>query len=202
MSKIITIGGAPAAGKSTVSGRFSEKLCNLSTNDSDNFFYIGTDLIREILRSYMGKEEYPEIYLKGITAADLAPDGVENKDIWGFQTQAEFMQPAVTSLIKRVIYERRSVIVEGIHIFPNLIDKFDEGQIVNVVLTVKDKEQLRSQMLSQGLDRSKQKLDNIHRAVAFQEWLISEAEKNDTKVILNEYNLLDKTVEKIVDLVS
>jgi 2-phosphoglycerate kinase len=192
-STIIMISGSPAAGKSTLGGLLAKEL--------GYFLLIGTDTIREILRNYIPEEDNPALYLKAIVAGDLAPDTETEPLTWGFREQSQSLQKGVIASVNRAITESKDLIIEGIHLPPGIInyDEFD-AYIHHVILTVESEEQLRQQMIAQGSERAEGKIKNIHRALAYQDYLVKKASETKCHVVLNEFGNPQKAVKEVLDL--
>jgi 2-phosphoglycerate kinase len=191
MNRIILITGAPAVGKSTISKLVAENYPGIS--------YIGTDLIREILRAYITPEVNPDLHTKAILAsqASLEKGG---SPIQGFINQANSLKDAINAILKRAIREDTSIIFEGIHLFPGGIDldEIKDFHLTHIVLKVASEEQHLTQMNLQGSVRNQGKLENLPLARKFQEYLIELSSKYNSITVENEFNKQAETAKKIM----
>jgi 2-phosphoglycerate kinase len=107
-NKIILIGGTAGTGKTTLAKEISYSM-NLTHR-------LGTGFIREILKSYLTKEQFPELY-----SYTFRPENSENlkRD---FKKQARMVCKAVNSSIKRAHEEGTSIVIEGNHLLPEYLE--------------------------------------------------------------------------------
>ena len=179
------IAGAPGSGKSTLALALAKKL--------GIHQLIGTDTIREVLRSCINADKCPTLHTSAILACDLAPKG-SDKMTWGFERQAIDVKPGIDAVIKRAEKEGKDLILEGIHLLPGLY-KIDDNTL-HILLTVPDEEQHLKQLIGQGNSRSTYKVDNFRKARAFQDYLSNKAREHDVLIIKNV--TLKKTIDDIV----
>lgn len=114
---IVLIGGGTGVGKTTV-GVALANLLRVSRVAS-------TDEIRQVMRLMISSELMPELQVSSYAAweaipvpADEAPDPV----IYGFREQAARVSVGVRATIARAIDENVSLIVDGVHLMPDLLE--------------------------------------------------------------------------------
>ncbi|MDE2999192.1 MAG: hypothetical protein OXU79_08975 [Gemmatimonadota bacterium] len=114
---IVLIGGGTGVGKTTV-GVALANLLRVSRVAS-------TDEIRQVMRLMISSDLMPELQVSSYTAweaipapADEAPDPV----IYGFREQAARVSVGVRATIARAIDENVSLIVDGVHLMPDLLE--------------------------------------------------------------------------------
>lgn len=114
---IVLIGGGTGVGKTTV-GVALANLLRVSRVAS-------TDEIRQVMRLMISSDLMPELQVSSYAAweaipvpADEAPDPV----IYGFREQAARVSVGVRATIARAIDENVSLIVDGVHLMPDLIE--------------------------------------------------------------------------------
>jgi len=102
---LIVLGGAPGVGKSTISTRLAVRFGITRI--------VTTDTIREVLRGVIPPSVLPELHVSTYESVGTgsAPDEV-------FLRQAQVVGGALVSVTRRLLTERRSVIVEGVHLLP------------------------------------------------------------------------------------
>lgn len=174
--KVILITGAPGTGKSTIAMHLAKKM--------GIYQLIGTDTIREILRKCLPEKNFPSLHTSAILFCDQAPEN-EDKNIYGFQKQAEDVLVGVQAVIDRSIKENKDLIIEGIHLIPGLVKPKEDVEIINIVITVEDNDQHMKQLSGQGKNRSAYKIDNLSKARKFQDYLVIKAKENNIKIIVN-----------------
>jgi len=201
---IVLIGGITGSGKSTVSSELAFRL-NISRHQS-------TDMMREIIRSYLSPQMVPTLKYSSFEAwrglpgsADGTGPGLENRVITGFLSQFAAMKLALEATISRSIEEKQHLILEGVHVVPtelNLQTREREAVIIPVMLASMDKELLHKQLTRRGREikhqrsRYQEKIDDIW---GLQSWLLDEADKAGITIIEN-WSLED-TVRATLDLV-
>jgi len=189
---VILLGGSDGTGKSTI-GIELAKLMDISTQ-------IGTDMIREVMRSCVSEKMLPVLHTSAILAADLAPVHYRYPEIYGFIEQARQMKSAIESIIRRAIVEQRDVIIDGVHLLPGIL-QVDKAQVRlhHFIIIVSDPEEHKLRILGQGEHRSRYKIANFVRGRAFQQFLTEQAIQNGCHVIQNRE--LHETVQLIAGIV-
>jgi 2-phosphoglycerate kinase len=189
---VILLGGSDGTGKSTI-GIELAKLLDISTQ-------IGTDMIREVMRSCVSEKMLPVLHTSAILAADLAPVHYKYPEIYGFIEQARQMTGAIESIIRRAIVEQRDVIIDGVHLLPGIIQA-DKAKVRlhHFIIIVSDSEEHKLRILGQGEHRSRYKITNFVRGRAFQQYLTEQAIGNGCHVVQNRE--LRETVQLIAGIV-
>lgn len=167
--KFYFISGIPGSGKSTVSKKLAEAL--------GIYQVVSTDAIRAIVQRYHNKEEFPELFESSYNVYKHAPEGENNPVVWGFFRQAELMKPGVKGLFKREVAENQDLILEGVHLIPGYYHVPEGVEFHHILITVSDKEKYRKQILGQGIERSKEKINAADYCLEFQDYLIDCAKR-------------------------
>ena len=201
---IVLIGGITGSGKSTVSSELAFRL-NISRHQS-------TDMMREIIRSYLSPQMVPTLKYSSFEAwrglpgsADGTGPGLENRVITGFLSQFAAMKLALEATISRSIEEKQHLILEGVHVVPtelNLQTREREAVIIPVMLASMNKELLHKQLMRRSREKKHQSSryqENIDDIWGLQSWLLDEADKAGITIIEN-WSLED-TVRATLDLV-
>lgn len=107
----LIIGGVSGVGKSTLAERLALKL---------NARLESTDHLREALRTAYPAEFYPELHAHSYTAWQAIPHEKQRppRVFRGLLAQARLLEKAVQAVANRVSQERRSLILEGVHLIP------------------------------------------------------------------------------------
>ncbi len=178
---IILIGGASGTGKSTLSKNLSERL---------NIIHrVGTGFVREILRSQINMQDNP--YMFGFT---FEPCGFKDP-VEKFVKQSSYMKDAISACIDRAYDEGTSLIIEGAHIIPGLIQ---DKRISLTVLLYNPYLDLHFKMIN-GPTHFKRVISDDNFAISrkIQDWLLGKAEKYNVPVLesSNGAKVLDEAVK-------
>ncbi|MBY8996300.1 MAG: hypothetical protein KGD60_01115 [Candidatus Thorarchaeota archaeon] len=196
---IVILEGASATGKSLIA---LELMRDLTATR-----FISTDSVRQVLRSIMNEEKYPELFCHTYQAHTHRQAGPEHlvPAVRGFLAQCEIITPHIETMTKRIIAEGVIAVVEGVQIQPGTLQsispavievlinpdvkthramfagKHEKGKLTTVSddLTVRDKEFVATR--------------------AIQDYMIAIAEKKDVPIIaLTDY---DDARQEISDLI-
>jgi len=195
----ILIGGSTGTGKSTISMALGHRL---GINR-----IIGTDTIREIMRTILSPELEPALYNSSFQIGKIKTTFVHNKLIYSFEQQVRLVSEGVKSVLERGIKEGLTLIVNGVHIVPgfplNYKQYKDKCYIFEYILDVPDIEKhmqnfhTREEGSLRPAQRYTEKITNIRN---IQNYINSQAEDRNVKIIKNE-NFQD-TIETILNDIS
>jgi len=195
---VILIGGATGVGKSTIATQLAARLGIVRV--------VATDMIREVMRALFSKELMPTLYTSSFDAGtELREPGPRGDDrvIAGFREQADLVAVGLKALLDRAATEGLSVIVEGAHVVPGVLDVEpyrDRLVPVPAIVTVDDEELHRSHFAVESMDRRRQRhstgFDNIRKV---QKYIRSQALAHGVPVVRN-YSL-DQAIAAVIDLV-
>ena len=202
---IILIGGITGSGKSTVSSELAFRL-DISRHQS-------TDMMREIIRSYLSPQMVPTLKYSSFEAWRGLPGAVdetgtvsESQVVSGFLSQFSAMKLALESTIDRAIEERHHLILEGVHVVPrelNLDARQGDAVVIPIMLASMKKDLLRKQLKRRGGEKNNRQashyLENIDSIWDLQSWLLDGEDEAGTPIIENWY--LEDTVRAALDLV-
>jgi len=202
---IILIGGTTGSGKSTISSELAYRL-DISRHQS-------TDMMREIIRSYLSPQMVPTLGYSSFDAWRGLPDSVdgsrpaiENPVVTGFLSQFAAMKLALEATIDRAIEERHHLILEGVHVVPtelNLEVKEGDAVVIPIMLASMKKGSLNKQLKRRGREKSQLQashyLENLDDIWELQSWLLDEADKAGIAIVENWY--IEDTVRAALDLV-
>ena len=206
---LIMIGGAPGTGKSALATELAQRLEIVRTQS--------TDLLREVMRMMIPERLVPVLHRSSYDAWQALPqsgelqseadDLLEN----GYRAQAELLSVPCEAVIKRSLKEQTSLIIEGVHVQHELIDKIPEIDnviAIPITLAVLSREKLIDRFLGRGeqidsrrADRYLQNFDSIWR---LQSYLLSEADRLHTPIILNDNKdqVIRDVMSTVVDQLS
>lgn len=203
MPLILLIGGTSGSGKSTLSSELAYRL-DISRQQS-------TDMMREIIRSYLSPQMVPTLGFSSYEAwrglpgsSDGGGTAIENPVVNGFLSQFSAMKLALHATIDRAIEDRHHLILEGVHVVPSELDlevKTDEAIVIPIMLACMKKELLRKQLSRLGREKGRGQAthspENLDSIWDLQTWLLDEAEKAGVPVIENWY--IEDTVRAVLD---
>lgn len=205
---LVLLGGVAGTGKSTVATELANGLGIVRTQS--------TDMLREVMRMLMP----PEIASALHTSSFAAGGAVEGGDIYavkdeenllyGFQRQTELVEVACQAVLQRALNERVSMILEGVHIRPTLLQRVSEkvttsdAIIVPVILCVLDKDVLISHIKGRRATtrqrRAARYLEKIDDIWQLQSALLSEADSADIQILNNVDR--EETVREIIKTIT
>jgi 2-phosphoglycerate kinase len=128
----------------------------------------------------------------------------------GYLHQSELVSVPIEAVIQWALKEGVSLIVEGVHIHPGLIERFHsdaDALFVPVMLAVLKQDKLKRQLQGRGVtspERSMQSqyLSNFDRIWALQSYLLSEADNSAMQIIENndKQKTTDRVMHAIIDV--
>jgi 2-phosphoglycerate kinase len=192
---VVLIGGGTGVGKSTVATQLAHHLGITHVSS--------TDFIREILRSVVPETIAPELSRssfeldQGRSRNGATPHAE-------FERQAEQVVVGVRATIERAVREGMPLILEGIHLFPGLVDldAVTNGLVVQVILTVDDSDdhlhrfEVRAETSERPAGRYEEELEEIRR---LQEHVVATAHRTGIPVVENRQ--VEATVRRVLDLI-
>src|ERR671932_557691 len=113
---VVLIGGATGVGTSTLAADVARRL-NIQS-------VVGTDSIREVLRRAISPDLLPLLHKSSyeIKRADLrVPVEEEEMVLYGFRQQASQVAVGVEAIVDRGLKEGTNLVVEGVHLVPEII---------------------------------------------------------------------------------
>lgn len=194
---VILIGSASGIGKSTIASEISNKL--------GIKYLIESDFIREIVRGVIGADYAPALHSSSYNAYTTLRD-VSNYDTQeklieaGFEEHASFVIPAIENVIKRSVKDKESIIIEGVHLIPGLINVqqfMNDANVHFFILTV-DKEEHQKRFIKRAIaiKRGGQQLDYFEENRVINDDLIKKANNLNIPVIDN--SDLQRAVKRIM----
>ena len=196
---ILVLEGASATGKSLLAMPMIEKLGVTRT--------IGTDSIRQIVRSLTDPAEHPELFCHTYQAYKYRTAGRSDlsKIVRGYLAQVELLSPYLVRSIQLIIDEGTDAIIEGVHIVPGSLVKLGAG-VLEVLIhpTCEDHRvmfQSKSSAASLRSVSSKEEVRDVEfRATReIQDYLYSQARENEVAIIqFHDYESAERDLDELV----
>ncbi|MFA5993533.1 MAG: hypothetical protein WC823_01085 [Parcubacteria group bacterium] len=196
---IYLISGSPRAGKSTLSRKMGEEL---------RIPYLSIDNIRPIVMAYFDGEEakqrFPFMQMFDADKIDEYFRKYSDQEIFAADMkEVESVWPGTEALIDYLLVCKMDYIIEGIHLLPNLMEKYKNNQDVSIIYLVKTDEEKILAGLYQNTSRhhdwlmgNTQNEETIRLAakslVIYGEYYTAEAKKYGFECINTEEDFVDK----------
>jgi 2-phosphoglycerate kinase len=187
----LLIGGTVAAGKSTIATEIAHLLEIVRIQS--------TDMLREVMRMMVPKRLMPVLHTSSFNAWKTLPkQGTTDRDqdqmvAEGYRSQTELLAVPCEAVLQRAVEESVPIILEGVHVHPDLLDyaTSDESVIkVYVMLAILKSKKLKSHLRGRGVDvpqrRAQRYLDSLESIWSLQSYLLSEADRCDVPIITTE----------------
>jgi 2-phosphoglycerate kinase len=158
-----------------------------------------------VLRTFFTPEAMPDVHYSSFEVAAAVPAGEPgDRDLVGFEAQAEHVGKAVRAIVQRAIDERTPLLLEGVHLVPGVIDArlAERALVVQVLLAVEDPDLHRSHFVTRGggaRGPAARYLDSFDTIRKLQAHLIQLAEQTSVPVIVN--RSLDSSLAELMSLV-
>jgi 2-phosphoglycerate kinase len=199
---IILFGGATGTGKSSVATEVAHRLGVQRI--------LATDTIRQIMRMMFSKDLLPSIHYSSYEAwQDRVAEGVDEPTavVDAFREQSSRVSVGVKAMLERSIHENFSLIVEGVHIVPGLLDlkPFDDtAYVVPLVISTLNREHYLERFPQRERGAENRTSDryrrNFDKILKIQDHILEMAEHYDIPIIENIH--LDQTVSSILTVIT
>jgi 2-phosphoglycerate kinase len=192
---MVFIGGATGTGKSTVATELAYRFGITRVTS--------TDFVRQTMRAFFSRAFMPAIHQSSFEAGDVYPDA-DDPLVSGFMQQARNVLVGVRASSERALEEGWSLVLEGVHLVPGMVElpRPDQAVSVFVVLSIGDEDEHVSHFhfRDEGSERPESRylehFDDIRR---LQEFVVARAARAGVTVIENEN--ADKAARTVADLV-
>ncbi|MCU7916956.1 MAG: zeta toxin family protein [Candidatus Thiodiazotropha sp. (ex Epidulcina cf. delphinae)] len=199
---ILLIGGTTGCGKSTIATEVAHRLNIIRTQS--------TDMLREVMRMMVPERLIPELHTSSFNAWRKIPGSSDTKEtpeemmIHGYIHQSELVSVPCEAVVQRALSEQVSLILEGVHISPALVNRFRETEnavIVPIMLAVLKPDRLKHHLKGRGISAPERNahsdyLSNFESIWILQSHLLSEADNNAIPIIANDEK--DKTTDRVM----
>ena len=192
---ILLVGGGTGTGKSTVATEVAYRLGITRVTS--------TDFVRQTMRAFFSRDFMPSIHQSSFEAGDVYPDA-DDPLVSGFLQQARNVLVGVRASSERALEEGWSLVLEGVHLVPGMVElpRPEQAVSVFVVLSIEDEDEhvrhfrFRDEDSERPESRYLERFDDIRRV---QEFIIARAARAGVPVIENEN--ADKAARTVADLV-
>jgi len=201
----LLICGTVGTGKSTIATEIAHLLEIVRIQS--------TDMLREVMRMMVPKRLLPVLHTSSFNAWKSLPiQDEKDRDrdqliAEGYRSQVELLAVPCEAVLQRAVEECVHIILEGVHVHPDLLDRApkDSGVItVHVTLAVLKSKELKSRLRGRGVEvpqrRAKKYLNNFDSIWSLQSFLLSEADRCEVPIITNEDK--DKSILQIIQQVN
>ena len=200
---MVLLSGVTGVGKSTVATQLAGRLGFVHV--------IATDQVRQVVRAFFSHDFLPSVHHSSFDVSralsELPPD--DEGTIAGFLRQVHDIAPGLDALVERAISDRTPMVLEGVHLLPDLPSPALQGRatMVRALIAVRDPEAHRRHFHARGMQtlRAPERyLDALDRIRVLQDYLISRAEEAGIPVI-DERGLepiLRRVLEVVLDAVG
>ena len=195
---LVLIGGVTGVGKSTVATQLAGRLGITRV--------IATDQLRQVVRAFFSHDFMPAVHHSSFDVAkalSVLPDDAAGT-VAGFLRQAHDLAPGIDALVQRAISERTALVLEGVHLLPEIPEpRLREETIdVQVLLTVRDEQAHRAHFHMRGArtPRSPERyLEAFDRIRVLQDYLIERATAERIPII--DEGGLEPGLRRVMDVV-
>jgi 2-phosphoglycerate kinase len=200
---IFLIGGTAGCGKSTIATALANRL--------DIVRMQSTDMLREVMRTMIPERLLPVLHTSSFKAGNVLAyqEGVRHTEtsdellVRGYRTQASLLSIAIEAAYERALRERVSLIVEGVHIHPALVEalpRHNDAVVIPIMLGVLKRKELQKRISGRGIEipgrRARRYLEYFDQIWRLQTYLLSEADRANTPIITN--NDREKVLREIM----
>jgi 2-phosphoglycerate kinase len=192
---MVFIGGATGTGKSTVATELAYRFGITRVTS--------TDFVRQTMRAFFSRDFMPSIHQSSFEAGDVYPDADDPLEA-GFLQQARNVLVGVRASSERALEEGWSLVLEGVHLVPGMVElpRPDQAVSVFVVLSIDDEDEhvRHFHFRDEGSERQESRyLEHFDDIRGLQEFIVGRAARAGVPVIENEN--ADKAARTVADLV-
>jgi 2-phosphoglycerate kinase len=195
---VVLLSGVTGVGKSTVATQLAGRLGFVHV--------IATDQVRQVVRAFFSHEFLPSVHHSSFDVARALSELPEDDEgtIAGFLRQVHDIAPGVDALVERAISDRTPMVLEGVHLLPDLPSPAlcARATTVRALIAVRDPEAHRRHFHARGMQtlRAPERyLDALDRIRLLQDYLIARAEGAGIPVI--DVGSLEQTLRRVLEVV-
>jgi 2-phosphoglycerate kinase len=188
---VVLIGGTVGCGKSTIATEVASRLGIVRIQS--------TDMLREVMRMMLPERLLPVLHTSSFNAWQVLPlarGSRGDRDALvaeGYRSQAELVSVPCEAVVRRALQEQVSLVLEGVHVQPDLAGRLpaaDEAIVVPLVLAVLSPEQLQRRLRGRGeltpQRRAHRYLRQFDAIWSLQGHILAEADRLGVPIIPND----------------
>jgi 2-phosphoglycerate kinase len=197
---LVLVGGATGTGKSTVATEIAHRLGITRVTS--------TDFVRQTMRAYFSAEFMPSVHYSSFEAGEALPEAEREAGdplMIGFVDQTRHVLVGVEAAIERARHEGWSMVLEGVHLVPGMLQPPPpEAVFVHVIVAIDDEslhaEHFTIRDAATGGTRPLEKyLDRLGDIRHLQDFIVEQAEKAGVPVIQN--GNIEQAIAAVMELV-
>ena len=198
---IVLLGGATGTGKSTVATELAYRLGITRVTS--------TDFIRQTMRAFFSRDFMPSIHYSSFEAGEglREPEEADEPAIAGFLEQSRNVLVGVHASIDRALEEGWSMVLEGVHLVPGLVEpptRTEHVLVAQCVLEIADDDAHQTHFYvrdtaSEGVRPVARYLDRFDDIRRIQAELVGRARREGVAVI--DSTNVDHAVTELLELV-
>ncbi len=180
---LLLVGGATGTGKSTVGTEVAHRLGITRVTS--------TDFIRQTMRAFFSQEFMPSIHYSSFDAAPAVPDSETGDPVLlGFLDQTRNVLVGVRASVERALQEGWSMVLEGVHLVPGMMEPIEGALVVQCVLAISNEEAHASHFWvrdasSEGVRPVEKYLSQLPEIRRIQSYIVDRARKTGVPVVEN-----------------
>jgi 2-phosphoglycerate kinase len=158
------------------------------------------------VRAFFSKEFLPSVHHSSFNVARALNESGKNphSTITGFLRQVADVAPGIDALVQRAVSERSRIVIEGIHLLPEVPrpDLREQAITVQALLTVEDEQSHRAHFYMRGLEQPRppeRYLEAFDRIRELQDYLLERAQEAGIPTI--DERGLEQTIKQVMGLV-
>ncbi len=206
---VLLVGGTTGSGKSTVATEVAHRLGIVRTQS--------TDMLREVMRMMIPQRLLPVLHTSSFNAGFSLPGSAVSNDDYdsqladGYLTQSELLSVPCEAVIQRALREQVSIILEGVHLHPSLLQRINvngSATVVMVMLALLDPMQLRNRLAGRELEAPQREasgyLSQFDKIWRLQSFLLSEADHEGIPILENDdmENVTNAVMATLIDTLA
>jgi 2-phosphoglycerate kinase len=171
---VVLIGGVTGVGKSTIATQLASRLGITRV--------VATDQVRQVVRAFFSHDFMPAVHHSSFdvaTALQAFGDG-DRATVAGFLRQVEDIAPGVDALVQRAVAERGRIVIEGVHLLPEVPSPAlcEQAVTARALVAVTDEQAHRAHFHMRGSESARpphRYLEAFDRIRTLQDYLIERA---------------------------
>ena len=197
---IVLLGGATGTGKSTIATEVAHRLGITRVTS--------TDFIRQTMRAFFSPEFVPSVHYSSFEAGEALPAAEREAGdalLVGFLDQTRYVLVGVQASIERALEEGWSMVLEGVHLVPGMLEQPVGGALVVQAVIAIDDERVHAQhfFIRDAVSGSVRPLDKYLRRLGdirhLQDFIVDEARKSGVPVVQN--GSIEEAIGELMELV-